>query len=94
MGIKNIGLLSLLVTGVISCGESPPRKTETPPNVKQQIVRAVESVEASLGNIQGSGYQKWALDKAVEKLVPLMNSAIIPLPGQPKLSGFLGKSVT
>ncbi len=53
---------------------------------------AVESVDAALGSMQGGGrYQRWTPGKAVEELVPLMNSSMMPLPGEPELPGVAGK---
>ena len=91
--MKRASALALsLAFGVIavSCGRSSSRDdalSEMATEVmKQEIIRSVEVVDATLGSMQdGGGYQSWTPEKAVEKLVPLLNSANAPGEGEPDL---------
>jgi hypothetical protein len=54
---------------------------------RRQAIMAVEGVTANLDFIQGVGYQTWTAQRAAERLVALMNSAQVPMPGEPKVPG-------
>lgn len=56
--------------------------------MRQQAQMALDMVEADLGAMQdGGGYQEWTAEKAVKQLVPLLNAAQAPEPGEPSVPG-------
>ena len=102
--IITILLVFTLYLFIASCGQDSSKEKTKPivkkPNIKlaveamnkRDIIMAVEVVEMTLGNMQGGGgYQEWTPKKAVDKLIPTLNSASRPLPGEPKLKGVAGK---
>ena len=93
--MKRASALALsFIFGILftSCGGSSSRDRAISEVQKREIVRAVEIVEVTLGSMQdGGGYQKWTPGKAVEKLVPLLNSASAPMEGEPEPPGISGK---
>jgi len=81
-----------MIGGVLMvCVPSSGEAKEPPAYVKHQIMIAVESVAGTFGSMHnGGGYQRWTPQKAVDKLVPLMNSATAPGPGDSRLPGSAG----
>ncbi|OVE81446.1 hypothetical protein BVY03_03690 [bacterium K02(2017)] len=59
-------------------------KEPSPKVVKQQMVMAVMAIQSNLGAMQDSGYQAWTAQKAVDKLIPLLNTASQPITAQEK----------
>ena len=98
--IKFYGLVLALFCFLVSCGQDS-NKSKPKPVVKKTVINknveamnlrsikmAVDVVEMTLGSMQdGGGYQEWTPKKAVEKLIPTLNSASKPLPGEPKMRG-------
>ncbi|MBN2788589.1 MAG: hypothetical protein JXR69_00205 [Candidatus Delongbacteria bacterium] len=74
---------------ILSCGENTGNKDNIK-NVKNnldaanlhKIKTAVDVVEMTLGSMQDSGYEEWTPKKAVDKLIPTLNSALTPFPGE------------
>ncbi len=85
-------LLLVLMASVALCNKSPRQNVIPPELVKREVLLAVEGVRATWGGMQdGGGYQSWTPEKAVEKLLPLLNSASEPVEGEPQHIGFGGK---
>ena len=100
--VKIISLITIIamIFLIASCGQDS-KKSKPKPVVKKTVINkniealnlrslkmAVDVVEMTLGSMQdGGGYQEWTPKKAVEKLIPTLNSASKPLPGEPKIQG-------
>lgn len=94
-------ILLLLAMAFLSlgtgCGKrEPPPATDAdaaltaamPDYITRQAMMAVETVESTLGGMQdGGGYQSWTAEKAHGQIVPLLNAAMAPLPGEPRTPG-------
>ena len=97
-------LISALSFLLVSCRQNS-NKSKPKPVVKKSVINknveainlrsikmAVDIVEMTLGSMQdGGGYQEWTPKKAVEKLIPTLNSASIPMKGDPKIKGTAAK---
>lgn len=87
----------LLASGISACQKSSddaapsagaPASALPAQLARQQAQIALEMVEADLGAMQdGGGYQEWTAEKAIEQLVPLLNAAQAPEPGEPPIPG-------
>lgn len=87
--LNQIAVIFCLIFGIVSCGsDQKPEDEKSDSRIaplqqldKIQLQNAVTMVQINLRNMQdGGGYQSWTPTKAVDKLVPLLNSAVSALP--------------
>lgn len=81
----------LLAAGIAACQKSSdnaPAAGMAANLIQRQAQIALDMVEADLGAMQdGGGYQAWSAQKAIDELVPALNAALLPEPGEPPIPG-------
>ncbi|MDH4071066.1 MAG: hypothetical protein OEV30_11670 [Ignavibacteria bacterium] len=92
--MKIVSAILCLMVAVPACSRDAEKKQVEQmmdQMVHHEINRAVDMVAPTLSQMQDAGYTSWTPGLAVEKLVPLMNAALAPEPGDDSGPGILDK---